>query len=175
MKPDGIFLFHLALQNSAQKHFTHRGHATYIHNNAVPFICRLPYVCNTSGNSNTCRLYLMICGDKNKSSFYLTRYCKGRVPFCNIYVIQQDAQYFRIKFIHNTWWLDMLWINLIIKHCLSCWITFIKLLLLSNRLPNSSILKAFTQISHKVKSAMLRGAGQVGWAEETSEFTNFLC
>ena len=30
-----------------------------------------------------------------------------RVSSFNIYVIQKDAQYFMIEFIHNTWWIDM--------------------------------------------------------------------
>ena len=30
-----------------------------------------------------------------------------RVSSCSIYVIQQDTQCFMIKFIHKTWWLDM--------------------------------------------------------------------
>jgi len=88
MKPDGIFPFHLALQNSAQKHFTHRGHATYIHNIAAPFICRLPYVCETQGSSNTYKLYLIICGDKNKRSFYFFQIGSQIVLFQNTYTSQ---------------------------------------------------------------------------------------
>ena len=44
---------------------------------------------------------------------------------CTIYVIQQDTQCFMIKFIHNMLSYQMSWINLIIKHCVSCWITYI--------------------------------------------------
>ncbi len=61
------------------------------------------------------------------------------VSSCNIYVSQLDTQCFMIKFIHDTWWLDLFrtsmvrnmsshqvsWINSIIKHCVSSWFTYI--------------------------------------------------
>ena len=32
---------------------------------------------------------------------------KLKVRYPNMYVIQQETQWFMIEFIHNTWWLDM--------------------------------------------------------------------
>ena len=31
----------------------------------------------------------------------------------NLYVNQQDTHCFMIKFIHNTWWLDMFWTSVV--------------------------------------------------------------
>jgi len=49
---------------------------------------RLPYVCETQGSSNTYKLYFMICGDKNKRSFYFFQIGYQIVPFQNIYTDQ---------------------------------------------------------------------------------------
>ena len=80
-----------------------------------------------------------------KYKMSLTCCCMDRVSSCNIYVIQQDTQCFMFEFIHNTWWLDMFRTS-IMKHCVSCWITYILQNIMFNPMRSRVLVTLFTAV-----------------------------